>query len=168
MNKQTSDATFPHVIVFASGKGGVGKSTLARALAGHWLSLGNRPAVIDADPQASIISLHDSEGPMKGVVVIADPQMETIAATIAELCQHDSVVVDTAGFRNQTTIIAAIAADLVLIPLKPAAEDMREAVAMVDLIGELNRTPERQGRPIQGGHGVDDGNTRHVDRASGA
>ena len=139
----------PQVIVLASGKGGVGKSTLARALAGHWLSLGRNPAVIDADPQASIASLHDNDGPMKNLVIVADPQMETIAASIAELrTQHDVVVVDTAGFRNQTTIIAAVAADLVLVPLKPAAEDVREAVAMVDLIGELNRTPERSGRPI--------------------
>jgi chromosome partitioning protein len=140
----------PRVIVLASGKGGVGKSTLARALAAYWLSLGHRPALIDADPQGSIINLHDSEGPMGSVLVVADPQAETIAATIAELsATHAPVVVDTAGFRNQTTIMAAISADVVLIPLKPAAEDVREAVSMLDLVRELNATPERLHRPIQ-------------------
>lgn len=138
------------VIVLASGKGGVGKSTLARGLAGYWLSVGQAPAVIDADPQASITSLHDAQGPMAGVVVVADPEMETIGATIADLqARHGMVIVDTAGFRNQTTIAACVAADVVVIPLKPAAEDMREAVAMLELIGELNGTPERLGRPIK-------------------
>jgi chromosome partitioning protein len=141
---------FPIVIVLASGKGGVGKSTLARSLAGYWLTMGRKPAVVDADPQASITSLHDADGPMGGVAVVGDPEMETIGATIADLqTRHGIVIVDTAGFRNQTTIAACVAADVVLIPLKAAAEDMREAVAMLNLIGELNATPERRSRPIK-------------------
>jgi chromosome partitioning protein len=148
--KKRPHATLPAtVIVLASGKGGVGKSTLVRSLAGYWLSLGQAPAVIDADPQASITSLHDVDGPMGGVIVVANPEMETIGATIAELrAAHGMVLVDTAGFRNQTTIAACVAADVVLIPLKPAAEDVREAVAMLQLVSELNGTPERCGRPI--------------------
>lgn len=142
--------TTPKVIVLASGKGGVGKSTLARSLAAHWLSVGQTPALVDADPQASIMSLHDSEGLMAKVTVVASPEAETITNTIHELRErHSVVVVDTAGFRNQTTIMACVAADLVLIPLKPAAEDIREAVAMLNLIAELNLTPERAGRPIE-------------------
>lgn len=139
----------PRVIVFASGKGGVGKSTLARSLAAHWLSVGQTPAIIDADPQASIISLHDAEGPMGKVTVVADPEVETIQATIDDLAaRHSIVLVDTAGFRNQTTIMACVSADTVVIPLKPAAEDVREALAMLDLIKELNATPERVRAPI--------------------
>lgn len=150
MKKQSPIITPPHVVVLATGKGGVGKSTLARALAGYWLSVGASPAMVDADPQGSIISLHDATGPMGAVPVIADPQMETIAATIQELKEgHQVVVVDTAGFRNQTTIVACVAADVVLIPLKAAAEDVREAVAMLELVQQLNATPERSGRPIK-------------------
>lgn len=144
-----SQATWDRRIAYASGKGGVGKSTLARSLAGYWLSIGQTPAIVDADPQASISSLHDAAGPMGKVAVVADPERETVGGTIAELKErHGIVIVDTAGFRNQTTIIACVAADVVLIPLKPAAEDVREAVAMLELISELNRTPERRGRPI--------------------
>lgn len=135
--------------MLASGKGGVGKSTLVRSLAAHWLSVGQRPAIIDADPQASIVSLHDPEGAMGRVTVVADPEVETIKATIEELArQHGIVLVDTAGFRNQTTIMACVSADIVLIPLKPAAEDVREALAMLDLVKELNATPERLRAPI--------------------
>jgi len=139
----------PRVIVMATGKGGAGKSTLARSLAGHWMMNGQKPAIVDADPQASIAGFFDPEGDMKKVKVVADPEVETVRATIQELAEtNNPVIVDTAGFRNQTTIMAAISADLVLIPLKPDAVDVREAVAMADLVRELNDTPERKDNPI--------------------
>lgn len=141
--------SLPHVIVLATGKGGAGKSTLARALAAHWMTARHKPALVDADPQASIASLHNPDGPMKSITLIADPEVQTVRQTIVDLkTKHRPVIVDTAGFRNQTTIMAAISADLVLIPLKAGAEDFREAVAMYDLVQELNNTPEREGRPI--------------------
>lgn len=140
----------PHVIVLATGKGGAGKSTLARALAAHWLNARHKPALVDADPQASIASFHNPDGLMKGVALVVDAEVETVHRTITDLAKHHRpVIVDTAGFRNQTTIMAAICADLVIIPLKAAGEDLREAVAMYDLIQELNSTPEREGRPIE-------------------
>ena len=37
------------VITLATSKGGAGKSTLARSLAAHWLTVGHKPALIDAD-----------------------------------------------------------------------------------------------------------------------
>lgn len=142
--------SIPNVIVLATGKGGAGKSTLARNLAAHWLSARQAPALVDADPQASIATFHDVEGPMQGIPVVADPEVETVRASIMDLTRkRRPVIVDTAGFRNQTTIMAAISADLVLIPLKAAAEDVREAVAMYELIKELNETPERANHPIK-------------------
>jgi len=142
--------SLPHVIVLATGKGGAGKSTIARSLAAHWLSTRHKPAVVDADPQASIASFHDPEGLMKAIALKADPEVETVHQSIQELSErHKPVIVDTAGFRNQTTVMAAINADLVLIPLKAAAEDVREAIHMYELIQELNGTPEREGRPIE-------------------
>ncbi|MBB3356020.1 chromosome partitioning protein [Rhizobium sp. BK049] len=141
--------TLPKVIVLATGKGGAGKSALSRSLAAHWLATKQSPAIVDADPQMSIARLHDPDGAMGKVTVVTDPEAESVSTSIAELAErHTPVIVDTAGFRNQTTIMAAIAADLVLIPLKPSAEDVAEAIAMYDLVGELNQTPERKGRPI--------------------
>jgi chromosome partitioning protein len=141
--------TLPKVIVLATGKGGAGKSALSRSLAAHWLATKHSPAIVDADPQMSIARLHDPDGLMGKVPVVTDPEAESVQNSIAELAErHQPVIVDTAGFRNQTTIMAAIAADLVLIPLKPSAEDVAEAIAMYDLITELNGTPERKGRPI--------------------
>ena len=73
-----------------------------------------------------------------------------MAEVIEELrLRHAPVIVDTAGFRNRTTISALVATDLVIIPLKPAVEDVEAAIATFELIREINGTDERAGRPIK-------------------
>lgn len=137
------------VIVLATGKGGAGKSTLVRSLAAHWQLAGASPAVLDADPEHRVARRHAKTGPMAKIPVIADADDTTITKRIQELkAKHGIVLVDTAGFRNKTQIMACIAADVVLIPMKPAPDDVDEAVAMYELIEELNATPERTNRPI--------------------
>ncbi len=137
------------VITLATSKGGAGKSTLARSLAAHWFHLGHKPALIDADPQRSLANRYDPAGKMAGLPVIAEPE-ERVAEVIEELRRHHKpVIVDTAGFRNRTTISALVATDLTIIPLKPSSEDVEAAVATFDLIQEINGTEERAGRPIK-------------------
>ena len=59
------------------------------------------------------------------------------------------MVVDTAGFRNRTSISALVASDIALIPLKPSAEDVEAAITTYELIQEINGTPERKGNPLR-------------------
>jgi len=61
------------IITLTTSKGGAGKSTLTRNLGAHWVNMGHRVAVIDADPQGSIISRHNVEGALKKMIVVADP-----------------------------------------------------------------------------------------------
>jgi chromosome partitioning protein len=137
------------VITLATSKGGVGKSSLGRSLAAHWFTIGHKPALIDADPQRTLAHRYDPNGRMGGIPVIAEPE-ERVGEVIEELRQrHMPVIVDTAGFRNRTTIGALVATDLAIIPLKPAAEDVDGAIATYDLIREINETDERQGKPIK-------------------
>jgi chromosome partitioning protein len=137
------------VITLATSKGGTGKSTLARSLAAHWLALGHRPALVDADPQRSLANRRDPNGRLAALPIIAEPE-ERVRDVIDELrARHTPVIVDTAGFRNRTTIGALVETDLAIIPLKPAVEDVDAAIATFDLIEEINRTEEREGRPIK-------------------
>ena len=137
------------VITLATSKGGAGKSTLARSLAAHWFALGHRPALVDADPQRSLANRYDPNGRLGGVPVVTEPE-ERVSDVIEELrATHAPVIVDTAGFRNRTTIGALVATDLAIIPLKPAVEDVDAAIATFDLIEEINQTDEREGRPIK-------------------
>jgi chromosome partitioning protein len=137
------------VITLATSKGGVGKSSLGRSLAAHWFTIGHKPAMIDADPQRTLANRYDPAGPMGGVPVIAEPE-ERVGELIEELRRrHAPIIVDTAGFRNRTTIGALVATDLAIIPLKPAVEDVDAAIATYDLIREINAIDERDGRPIK-------------------
>lgn len=137
------------VITLATPKGGTGKSTLSRGLAAYWFALGRKPALIDADPSETLAKRYRPDGPLGAVPVVAEPE-ERVGEVIEELRgQYAPVIVDTAGFRNRTNITALAATDLALIPLKPAIEDVDAAVATYGLIGEINATPERAGRPIR-------------------
>lgn len=137
------------VITLATSKGGVGKTTLSRSLACHWFNIGIKVGVIDADPQGSIISGHNPDGPLKNLVVVHQPE-ETVDLTISELLESNSIVlVDTGGFRNRTTVKALLGTDLALIPLKPSADDVAGAIETYNLISEINKTPERIKNPIQ-------------------
>ena len=137
------------VITLATSKGGAGKSTLSRNLAAHWLNVGMRVAIIDADPQGSIINRHNPEGQLSSLKVYAEPE-ESVSSLIEEIKEnYDFVIVDTGGFRNRTTVRALIGTDLALIPLKPSADDVAGALETHNLISELNKTPERNSNPIK-------------------
>lgn len=137
------------IITLATSKGGVGKSTLARNLAAHWVNIGLKVAIIDADPQGSIISRHDSEGELSKLTVIAEPE-ESVGNVVDEIKnQFAYIIIDTGGFRNRTTIRALIKSDLAIIPLKASADDVAGALETHNLIKELNNTPERTSSPIK-------------------
>jgi chromosome partitioning protein len=137
------------VITLATSKGGVGKSSLGRSLAAHWFTVGYKPALVDADPQRSLANRYDPEGRLGGVPVVAEPE-ERVEEVIEDLRKrHAPVIVDTAGFRNRTTIGALVATDIALIPLKPAVEDVDAAIGTYELIREINEADEREGRPIR-------------------
>lgn len=137
------------VLTLATSKGGVGKSTLARNLAAHWLNIGHKVAIIDADPQGSIIGRHDPNGALSALKVIAEPE-ENVSNVIDELKGvYSYIIVDTGGFRNRTTIRALVKSDLALIPLKASSDDVAGALETHALIQELNKTAERALAPIQ-------------------
>ena len=141
--------THANIITLATSKGGVGKSTLARNLAAYWSNLGYKVAIVDADPQGSIINRHDPNGLLKNITVIADPE-ETVSSTIEELQdKYNFIIVDTAGFRNRTTIKALVKSSIAILPLKASSDDVAGAVETYNLIKELNKTPERLSRPIK-------------------
>ncbi|NRA89613.1 MAG: ParA family protein [Simkaniaceae bacterium] len=137
-----------YVIVLATSKGGAGKTTLATSLAAHWYNLGNKVAIIDADPQGSIIKSYDPDGPMGCISVFSDPEVTVVNMIKEKKSEYDIIIVDTGGFSNQTAAMAIVSSDLVLIPCKTSALDIQRAIETHGLIKDLNFTPERSGNPI--------------------
>lgn len=136
------------IVVMATLKGGSGKSTAAACLASHCQLGGLRTALIDADPQASLLHWRDLGDPPIDLRIVADIS-EAVAECARGLAREaELVVIDTAGFRNRTMIEALSVADLAVIPIKASPLDIAAAVETVRLIEEINATEERRGRPM--------------------
>lgn len=135
------------VVALATMKGGSGKSTIALCLAAHWQRRGDRVAIVDADPQRSVLRWRNAGTALEGLV-FADANDGNIGEVIADLLAQDvdRVVVDTPGFRAPVTETAITMAGLCLIPVRPSPVDFEIAADEVDMIAELkaagNEGPE--------------------------
>ena len=114
-------------------KGGVGKTTLAVHLAVA-SSRRRNTAIIDLDPQASAARWADRRSAETPVVLSAHasrlPQeKERVRAADGEL-----LVVDTAPHSSSAALAAAKAADLILIPCRPAILDLEAVASTLSLV----------------------------------
>ena len=116
-----------------SQKGGAGKTTLALNLAGASESAGFQTVVIDLDPQASAKGWHDHRNQEDPVVISAHASRLTEVIDTAKEHGADLCIIDTAPHSETTALAAAKAADLVLIPCRPAVFDLRAISSSVDL-----------------------------------
>lgn len=123
-------------VAILSQKGGTGKTTLAINLAVE-AARRTQSAVrlIDLDPQASAASWGDSRDQANPLVM---------SCQASRLAQHldqnrkEAVVltlIDTAPHSETASLAAARAADLVIVPLRPAIFDLRAIAMTIDLIG---------------------------------
>jgi len=122
------------VIAVVSQKGGAGKTSLALALAVASEEAGQSAAVIDLDPQATATNWADRRENRPPVVVSAQPArlahvLKTAADNGARL-----IVIDTPPRAEQTAMAAAKAADLILIPCRPAVFDLDTIATTLELI----------------------------------
>ena len=129
-----------HIIALIAQKGGAGKTTLALNLACAAAESGDRPAVVDLDPQASACTwaqLRDTEWP--AVSSAHAPQLGGALAAVRE-AGVTVVFIDTAPHAEAAALAAARAADLVLLPCRPGLFDVHAARASRD-IASLADTP---------------------------
>ncbi len=121
-------------VALLSHKGGTGKTTVSLHL-GVAAALANYVAVvIDLDPQASATEWGDSrEAETPAVVSAQASRLEQVMET-AEKEGVDIVFIDTAPLSETTALAAARAADLILVPCRPAILDLRAIKATRDLV----------------------------------
>jgi len=122
------------VIVMASPKGGVGKSTCAALLATEFARMGADVTVLDCDPNKSL-TRWASHGLPKGIKLLSDIGRSEIVPTIrASDGDGKIVIVDLEGVASQLVSRAISQADLVIVPMQPTALDAEigsEALALV-------------------------------------
>ena len=125
------------VIAVIQQKGGVGKSTISANLAGELVRFGRSVAVVDLDPQHSLANWaklgHGLLSELVETINITSPavfQAKVSAATQ----QRERVILDSPPGLPDTGLMAALLADLVILPVTPSPLDIiagREAMAMV-------------------------------------
>tara|TARA_R110002073_G_scaffold301974_1_gene469503 strand:- start:774 stop:1442 length:669 start_codon:yes stop_codon:yes gene_type:complete len=122
------------VIVMASPKGGVGKSTCAVLLASEFARMGAEVTVLDCDPNKSL-TRWATHGMPDGITLHSDVGRAEVVPTI-KAADGDGriVVVDLEGVASQLVSRAISQADLVIVPMQATALDAEigsEALALV-------------------------------------
>jgi len=127
-----------NVIVFASRKGGTGKSTLAAHLAAH-VHKPSRPCLlIDADPQGSLTLWHrlreSGEPPLKNGLRGINSILQAAARENVEW-----VFVDTPPLMNAAVTDIIRAATLVVIPARPSVFDLNAIKETISTVRRARR-----------------------------
>jgi chromosome partitioning protein len=119
------------VVAFVSQKGGVGKSTLARALAAVTTRRGLRTTLADLDSQQQTV-LRWQRLRQKGRVhppLTVEP-FSNVDAAIASQRDVDVLIVDAPGNATRTTFEVASVAHLVVQPCGACFDDLQPAVQL--------------------------------------
>ena len=126
-----------NIVVFASRKGGSGKSTLTAHLASHASRASRRCLLIDADPQGSLTLWHRLRG---GKVPALQTATQSVGALIkgARRDGYEWVFIDTPP--NQSAVVrdAIAAATLAVIPARATVFDLMAVQETIALARELN------------------------------
>lgn len=122
-------------IVFASPKGGAGKSTSAVLLATQLALKGAGVTVLDADPNKPVSFWAKMPGKPENLSVIASVSEDTIIDDIETAAQKTPfVLVDLEGTASVTVAYAISRADMVIIPTQGSQLDASQAAKAIGLV----------------------------------
>ena len=114
------------IIAIAGRKGGVGKSTITGNLAAEFAAMKKSVAVLDADPQHSLVAwAQQGEGMLaKCVEKVNGKSTSLMARARAVDKDNDIVLIDTPPGIPEIGYQAALVADLLLLPCGPSPLDL--------------------------------------------
>ncbi|BBL77549.1 ParA family protein [Methylomagnum ishizawai] len=131
-------------IVFASSKGGAGKTTAAILLAGGLSQIAERQSIqitlIDADPNQHSAKWALKPNCPQNLKLVQNATADNILDAIEEGEKNDGfVIVDLEGTASLTVTSAASRADLVIIPCQGSQADAEEAAKTIKLLKNQGR-----------------------------
>ena len=121
-------------VAIISQKGGAGKTTLALHLATSSALQGRNTAIIDLDPQASAANWSDRR--VADVPVVLSAHASRLSHEIGRVkdMEGDLLIIDTAPHSDSAALEAAKAADLILVPCRPAILDIEAISNTLNLV----------------------------------
>src|SRR3712207_4928226 len=126
-------------VAVISQKGGVGKTTLATALAVAAEQSGRSAAVFDLDPQASAAFWKDTRAAETPAVVAIPPARLGHVLRTADKSGCELAIVDAPPFAKDIAFEAAQHADFILIPTRPAVLDVMAMTRTLELVGHYGK-----------------------------
>ena len=119
----------PAVVSIAQRKGGAGKTTLTAHLAVSWAMAGQRVALVDIDPQASLSGWFELRRERLGAgnegLGFASVSGWRMAVEVGRLArEHDIVLIDSPPHAETEARLAVRVANLVLVPMQPSPLDL--------------------------------------------
>lgn len=126
-------------IVFASQKGGAGKTTLCGHLGVEAATAGKKVLLIDTDPQGSLAAWWNERQAEQPMFISAQVGLLEMGIEAARNSNIDFLLIDTPP--AVTSIIEKVVslADLVVIPTRPSPHDLRAVGATVDIVNTHNK-----------------------------
>ena len=126
------------MILVASSKGGVGKTTLATNLAAHYAVDGKRTVLVDADRQASSKHWCEKRAGLDSAVLPVDGTRRDWQSAIPADTQR--VIIDgPAGAMGADLKAFLDEADAVLVPILPSTIDIEATVPFLDSLAQHPR-----------------------------
>lgn len=126
------------VIVVASPKGGVGKTTISILLAEHYAHMGLNVGVVESDNQQHVWQYNEARKTQdiaQNFTLYTDENPDTLGSTIKKAdAQHELTIVDLPGFDGQEFTRAVARANLVLIPMSPSIMDSNSAMKAMNKV----------------------------------
>ena len=119
------------VIAFISQKGGVGKSTLARALAAVCAQAGLEVMLADLDPrQQTLIQWQKARTAQRVSPRLSVEPFDDAAEAVERADACDLLILDTPGGVNDDTLSVARTAHLIVQPTGPSLDDLHPTVLL--------------------------------------
>lgn len=127
------------IISVLARKGGVGKSLIVRSLAVQALIDGQKAAILDADPQETIVSWSKRREPTAPFVISLGSRLMQDALGEIESRGGNIVFIDTPPHAQPIINIAANLADACLIVTGPYPEDLEQVGTVATIVSSLSK-----------------------------
>ena len=132
------------VITLCTTKGGTSKTSLTASLLSYWNSKKRRVAAVDADPNCNLTRWLD-KGSLCDLPHVAETNEGEIIEAVENISEdRDLVLVDVAGFGNQSMVYAIGISSFVIIPCRPSEDDVLEALKTKQVVANAAKLTRRE------------------------
>lgn len=121
------------IIGVINGKGGVGKTTITVNLAWCLARLGFNVAVIDTDPQKSVVNWAGDNCPFTIYQALTDQEVYNVRRTTSRY-KYDYVIIDGAAAISAISAACVMVSDVVLIPVTASPLDFAACSGVLAVI----------------------------------